>query len=520
MTTLKDVLNAVSALPEIISMEIKGNHLEIAVESDALTPVSSFVFKRFDASLVTMHAVDLVEKGFHLYVIFSLDKDDLFVTVTSRVDDNDIYRSLTPAIYAADWYEREILDMFGLTPLGHPDLRPLVLYDDWPQGIYPLRKGFDLSTKVPRVLSEYRFKRVEGEGVFEIPVGPVHAGVIEPGHFRFSVAGEPVINLELRLGYTHKGIEKISEGMPYAKGVYLSERISGDSGVAHSTAYCQAIEMAADIKIPERAEYLRTTFLELERIYNHLGDVGGIALDTAFSVAASHAFMLKEKMLQVNECVTGSRLLRSVNRIGGVRKDISSEDAMRIREVLIRTKLDLNDLVSLVDSTPSFLDRVEGTGRLPLEAAKNLNIVGPAARASGIDRDVRRDHPYAAYGKLKFSVPLSRDGDVNARMRMKVDEIYESMSLIEQALDGMPQGAIHCDVPILPGNIGMSLVEAPKGEAVHWLLMGDGRPYRHKIRDPSFYNWLALEVAMPGNIVPDFPLINKSFNLSYSGNDL
>ena len=214
-------------------------------------------------------------------------------------------------IYAADWYEREILDMFGLTPLGHPDLRPLVLYDDWPQGIYPLRKDFDLSTKVPRVPSEYHFKKVEGEGVFEIPVGPVHAGVIEPGHFRFSVAGEPVINLEIRLGYTHKGIEKLSEGMPYAKGVFLAERISGDSGVAHSTAYCQAVEKAAGVKIPERAEYLRTVFLEMERIYNHLGDVGGIALDTAFSVAAAHAFILKERMLQLNECVTGSRLLRS-----------------------------------------------------------------------------------------------------------------------------------------------------------------------------------------------------------------
>ena len=520
MTILKDVLSEVSALPEIISMEIVGNNLDIVVESDALTPVSAFVFKKFNASLVTMHAADFKEDGFRLYVIFSLDKDDLFVTITSRVDDNGIYRSLTPAIYAADWYEREILDMFGLTPLGHPDLRPLVLYDDWPQGLYPLRKNFDLSTKVPREASEYHFKRVEGEGVFEIPVGPVHAGVIEPGHFRFSVAGEPVINLELRLGYTHKGIEKLSEGMPYAKGVYLSERISGDSGVAHSTAYCQAIEKAAGVKIPERAEYLRTVFLEMERIYNHLGDVGGIALDTAFGVAASHAFILKEKMLQVNECVTGSRLLRSVNRLGGFRKDISGEDAMRIREALIRTKLDLNDLVSLIDSTPSFLDRVEGTGRLPLDAAKNLNIVGPAARASGIGRDVRRDHPYAAYGRLKFSVPLSREGDVHARMRMKIDEIYESMSLIEQALDGMPQGDIHCDFPISPGNIGMSLVEAPKGEAVHWLLTGDGKPYRHKIRDPSFYNWLALEVAVPGNIVPDFPLINKSFNLSYSGNDL
>jgi len=279
MTTLKEVVKEVSALPDILSMDIAGNSLNIDVEGNALEPVAAYISRKYGASLVTMHATDerSTRGAFRLYVVFSLDKEGLFITVTSNT--SGVYRSLTPEVYAADWYEREIMDMFGLTPLGHPDQRPLVLYDDWPQNTYPLRKDFDAHARVPRVPSEYHFKKVEGEGVFEIPVGPVHAGVIEPGHFRFSVAGEPVINLEVRLGYTHKGTEKISEGMPYAKGVLLAERISGDNTVAHSAAYCQAVEQAAGIAIPDRAACLRTVFLEMERIYCHLGDVGGIALD-------------------------------------------------------------------------------------------------------------------------------------------------------------------------------------------------------------------------------------------------
>ena len=523
MTTLMEILKAVSALPDILSMDIKENILEVIVESDALAPMASYVYKKFNTDLVTMHAADYrsAGDGFRIYVVFSLEKEDLFVAIRTSIDEKCIYRSLTPQIYAADWYEREIMDMFGLTPLGHPDLRPLVLYDDWPPGVYPLRKDFDPSKKVPRVPNEYHYKKVEGEGVFEIPVGPVHAGVIEPGHFRFSVAGEPVINLEIRLGYTHKGIEKLSEGLPYAKGVYLAERISGDSGVAHSTAYCQAIEKAAGIKIPDRARYLRTIYLEMERAYNHLGDIGGISLDTAYNVGASHAYILKERMLRLNELVTGSRLLRSVNCIGGIKKDIRDDNTLKIRETLLSIKLDFKDMVDLITTTPSLLDRVESTGRLSMEAAKGLNIVGPGARASGIDRDVRRDHPYAAFDKLKFRVPVYKDGDVNARMHVKIDEVYESLSIVEQALDGMPSGELSYSFhDIAPGLCGMSLVEAPRGEAMHWIVTGEGMPYRHKIRDPSFCNWLAMEEAVPGNIVPDFPLINKSFNLSYSGNDL
>ncbi len=506
---------------DMATASVTGNEVHIRTNKDSLARVAAYVAEKYDGRLITLHAVDARKTGgtFTLVAAFSLQGDRFAVIEADVPAGEPSFHSLTPYVYCANWYEREITDMFGLTPIGHPDLRPLVLYDNWPQGYHPLRKDF--KSNVPQVKVDYPYHRVEGEGVFEIPVGPVHAGVIEPGHFRFSVAGEPVISLEVRMGYVHKGIEKLSESTTYDKGVYLAERISGDNGFSHSTAYCQAIEKIAGIEVPERARYLRTVFLEMERIYNHLGDVGGIALDTAYNVGAQHAYIMRERMLQLNEEICGSRLLRSINRVGGVRRDITKDDAAKLRTALIKVKLDLNDFVSLVSMQPSLLDRTETTGVLSAEAAKSLNVVGPGARASGIDRDVRRDHPYAAYGRLHFKVHTLKEGDVNARMKVKIFETYDAMSIIEQALDSLPGG----DVFTLPGEVpagktGMSLVESPRGELVHWILTGEGRPSRHKVRDPSFCNWLALEVAVPGNIVPDFPLVNKSFNLSYSGNDL
>jgi len=431
------------------------------------------------------------------------------------------FPSLTPEIFSADWYEREINDMFGLRAQGHPDLRPLVLYDDWPEGTYPLRKDFAVDAKAPRIPRPYKYRAVEGEGVFVIPVGPVHAGVIEPGHFRFSVAGEPIINLELRLGYTHKGIEKLSERMPYSNGVLLAERISGDNGFAHSLAYCQTVEALCDAKVPERSRFIRCIFAELERTYNHLGDVGGIALDTAFSVGAQHAFILRERMMDINDLLTGNRFLRGVNCVGGVRKDIDEHGRSKLIERLVMVKLDFQEFREEVIETPSVMDRLETTGILSYEAAKDLNIVGPWARASGVDRDVRRDHPYAAYRDLSFNVPVLRQGDVNARFQVRSEEILESISIIEQALSIMPEGELRIDVQTPePGRTAMSLVESPRGELMHWIVSGDGKPFRHKIRDASFHNWRAMEVAVLDNIVPDFPLVNKSFSLSYSGNDL
>ncbi len=503
---------------------IRGNHAWMTLEQAVFPKIAGHIHNSWGATLVSLHAVDnrFISSDYKLCLVLALKGEDDFVTLVTSVDSKDtVFPSVTPEIPSADWYEREINEMFGLQARGHPDLRPLVLYDDWLEGTYPLRKNFVVDTIVPRIPRPYKYRTVEGEGVFVIPVGPVHAGVIEPGHFRFSVAGEPIIDLELRLGYVHKGIEKLSEGMPYNKGVMLAERISGDNGFAHSLAYCQTVEALGDVKISERSSFLRCIFAELERLYNHLGDVGGIALDTAFSVGAQHAYILRERVMDINDLLTGSRFLRGINCVGGVRKNIDERGRSKLIERLVMVKLDFQDFYENVIGTPSVMDRLETTGVLSYEAAKDLNIVGPGARASGIDRDVRRDHPYAAYHSLSFGVPVQRQGDVNARFQVKSEEIFESTSIIEQALSNMPEGELRINVPMPEaGRTAMSLVESPRGELVHWIVSGDGKPFRHKIRDASFHNWRAMEVAVLGNIVPDFPLVNKSFSLSYSGNDL
>ncbi len=508
----------------IVGTRLRGNNVWMTVERDALPKIAGHIHNSWGATLVSMHAVDnrSASSDFKLCLILALKGEDDFVTLVTSVDaDNPVFPSVTPEVFSADWYEREIHDMFGLRAEGHPDLRPLVLYDDWPEDAFPLRKDFAVDAKVPRIPKPYEYRKVEGEGVFVIPVGPVHAGVIEPGHFRFSVAGEPIIDLELRLGYVHKGIEKLSERMPYGNGVQLAERISGDNGFAHSLAYCQAVEALSNVKVPERSRYLRCIFAELERIHNHLGDVGGIALDTAFSVGAQHAYILRERMMDINDLLTGSRFLRGVNCLGGVRKDIDKSLGSKLIERLVLVKLDFHDFYEEVTGTPSIMDRLETTGVLPFEAARDLNVVGPAGRASGVDRDVRRDHPYAAYRNLSFNVPVLRQGDVNARFQVKSEEILESISIVEQAVSKMPEGELRTEFPMPDsGRTAMSLVESPRGELVHWIVSGDGKPFRHKIRDASFHNWRAMEVAVLGSIVPDFPLVNKSFSLSYSGNDL
>ncbi len=523
------MLDVLGSMPEelsskVLSRRVKGNEIWLEVEVSHFAQVAAHIHNLWGASIVTYHGVDnrAFANEFKVVLVLALKGEDDFVVLLGSVSPEDPgYPSLTPEVPCADWYEREIQDLLGLVPVGHPEPRPLVLYDDWPSGEFPLRRDFPADRKVPRIPTEYPYRRVEGEGVFEIPVGPVHAGVIEPGHFRFTVAGEPILNLELRLGYVHKGTEKLFEGRSYAKGVFLAERISGDNSFSHSLAFCQTVEAMAR-SAPERAEYLRTAFAELERIYCLLGDVGGIALDVAFNVAAHHAFIMREKLLDLNDYLVGSRLLRGVNCLGGVRKDIPAEKVPKVLNELIRLKLDLRDFSSLVLSTQSVLDRTETTGVVSLVTAKDLNLVGPVARASGLDRDVRRDHPYAAYRQMSFRVPVRYEGDVQARLLVKLDELGESISIVEQALGGMPSGAINVGIDdVEEGQTSMSLVESPRGELVHWTISGEGgRPFRHKVRDASFHNWRAIETAVLGNIVPDFPLINKSFNLSYSGSDL
>ncbi len=514
---------------DILDEKVSDNETYFTVKENAAVRICDHLYHHLNAALVSIFATDRRKKegGFKIYYVFSLiapsGKDgtaNAFIILKINIDENaPHFHSITPRIPAGNWYEREIQDMFGLTPVGHPDPRRLIHFEDWPQGAYPLRKDFDIMTKPPRVEGEYAYRRVEGEGVYEIPVGPVHAGVIEPGHFRFSVAGEPVLNLEIRHFYTHKGVEKLFENIPLDKAVFLAERVSGDNSVAHAVAFCQAVEKIAGIEVPRRARYIRTILLELERLYNHLGDIAGIATDVAYTFGAAHANRLKENILQLNEFVTGSRMLRGMNTIGGVRRDIGNEKDKILSE-LASFHGEFKELVMLLFSTSSVADRIETTGRIYNDVAKGLHVVGPVARASGIDRDTRRDHPYAAYGELSFKVPVLRSGDVNARTKVRADEVYESLSIIQQALYRLPSGDIKAEVKEIPEGSALGYVEAPRGETIYWVNTSRNKIERCKVRDPSFCNWLAIEYAVLDNIVPDFPIINKSLSLSYSGNDM
>jgi len=350
--------------------------------------------------------------------------------------------------------------------------------------------------------------------------GPVHAGVIEPGHFRFSVLGETIIDMKVRLYFTHKGTEKLFEGRRPADGVRLAERVSGDTTVGHALAFCQAVEAAAGVAAPARARWLRVVLLELERLYNHVGDVGMILNDTGFAVAHSHCFRIRERLLRLNKRVTGNRLLRGGLVPGGVTMEApAGVDVAAEVDAAVR---DFDEIVGLSLGNTLVADRLDGTGRLTLRTARDHGVLGPVARASGIDADVRRDHPFAAYAELAPRVVVHESGDARARTLVRVEEARESARLIRRALETLPEGPLAVEIDRLPaGGPAFSLVEGWRGAIVHWVLADEtGALARVKVLDPSFLNWPALSYALLTNIVPDFPLCNKSFNQSYSGNDL
>jgi Ni,Fe-hydrogenase III large subunit/Ni,Fe-hydrogenase III component G len=421
--------------------------------------------------------------------------------------------SATAVTPAAAWYERELADRFGVEIEGHPDLRPLLFHDGKPA--HPMLGA--ASATEPR--GEYRFLKVQGEGVCEVPVGPVHAGIIEPGHFRFSVVGDTVLHLELRHFYTHKGTEKLFEGAPVLSGPLIAESVSGDNCFAHAVAYCQAVEHAFGVSVPSRGRAIRLVGLELERMLAHIGDLGALCGDVGFTVPAAYNARIKESLLQASARCVGTRYWRGMAVPGGVKRDLLESEVRLLSASVKEAASDFAGLARLVLDTPSVQNRFETTGVLTREAARALAVVGPAARASGIRMDVREDHPYGLYRTLTTDVAHYSYGDVLARARMRIDETAISARLIHQTLAALPVGAIRADFAPSASAEGFSAVESPRGELLYWLRTSEGRIARCHIKSPSFQNWPALPLAMPGNIIADFPLINKSFNLSYSGCD-
>jgi len=430
------------------------------------------------------------------------------------------YPSLTPFFSSAAWYEREIHDLFGILPIGHPDLRPLVLHENWPEGLYPMRKDFSMDTPVPVAQKQYDMVGVQGEGVFEVPVGPIHAGIIEPGHFRFSQAGEQVIHLDAKLFYTHRGIEKAVEGLSLEMAAYQAERICGACSVSHAISYAQAVESIANITISPEAECVRVLAAELERLYNHVGDIGNLCAGLGFAIGISHGSRLKEIIMRLNETVTGNRFLRGMVIPGGVSREVTPKLSWEILVELEKIIEGFRDLIGLLQDNNAFLDRVESTGILTREACRDLGVVGVAARASGVDVDMRRDYRYSVYKQLNFKVPVYTSGDVAARLWVRRDEVEQSVKIIRQILKDMPHKGekLLVSIPaIMPYSSGLGWSESARGANLHWLMIGENnRVYRHFIRSASYPNWPAVTVAALNNIIPDFPLINKSFELCYA----
>ncbi|MFA5792752.1 MAG: NADH-quinone oxidoreductase subunit C [Candidatus Gracilibacteria bacterium] len=461
---------------------------------------------------------------YKVWYVLGLPEENGFLVPYIQLKDMEEFPSLSPFMHEALGYEKRIKTFFGLKPVNNPDERPLILHENWPSNVYPLRKDFAWDSRPALASGSYEFQRVEGEGIYEIPVGPIHAGIIEPGHFRFSVAGEEIMLLEAKLGFVHKGSEKLFEKLPLAEKLRLSEKISGDSSFAHSLAFCQAVEQLSDIKVPKRARYLRVVYAELERLANHFGDIGAMMLDTGFNFGGSNGPRLREMMMQINEKLTESRFLRGVNAIGGVKKDIMEEDAKFLSENLKKISKDFSEVIEIAQNSSSLLNRLKSTGKLDRDVAICQGAMGMPARALGMAKDTRVDFPYAAYDELGIGVVATeQDGDAYARFLVRIKEVYGSVAIIQNALRQLPDGEIISkeDVVLKKNALAVNCVEGWRGEILYFVATdSQGEISRVFPRDPSFINWSLLECAGPGNIVPDFPLINKSFNLSYSGNDL
>jgi Ni,Fe-hydrogenase III large subunit/Ni,Fe-hydrogenase III component G len=472
----------------------------------------------FRLGLVAAHDDGATLRVVYLFLAGAPDRR-VELQVTLPADDPRL-PTLASLSFPASRFEREMHDLFGIVPVNHPQPRRLVRHAHWPAGWYPMRHN--AGPPPPFTETEpYPFVEVQGDGVYEIPVGPVHAGIIEPGHFRLSVVGESILKLKARLWFTHRGVEKLFEGLDATRAIHLAERISGDTSAGHALAHSLAVEDALGITMPEPAQRLRALVLELERLYNHAADLGSLANDTGFALANAHAQRIREQLLRINSTTTGHRLLRGAISPGFVGLLALPDPAQ-----LALIAEDLAEVAALILANTVVRDRFTGTAVLTPDQAQDLGCLGYVARASGLATDARIDHPSA---ELLITPVTRTTGDVLARFTIRVEEFAAATQLaadliskadlltfrdarVEPAIDGHGSGG---------ARSGVGIVEGWRGTIVHRVEVdGDGRLTRAKIVDPSWFNWPALPVALAGTIVPDFPLTNKSFNLSYAGNDL
>ncbi|MDO8737109.1 MAG: NADH-quinone oxidoreductase subunit C [Thermoleophilia bacterium] len=515
-------------IPHYAEAALQGKLLTFEVQPSEIVAVGESLYLHHQTPLKIITAFDeRTESGrFRIMYVFGLPGEHLFLAPYIRVDRD--FPSLTPSFHEASIYERKIRSFFGLEPKGHPNPRPLILHENWPEGIFPLRKDFDWRTRPETAHGEFQFRELNGEGIYEIPVGPVHAGIIEPGHFRLSVAGEEILLLEPRLGYSHKGSEKLFEVLPLAEKIRLAERISGDSSFSHALAFCQALESMSETTVSDRDEHLRIAFCELERLANHLGDIGAIMTDTGFNFGGSQCARMRESVMQVNERLTGNRFLRGVVKVGGIMEEVNAGISQEIPDEIVAfldsLKMDFDEVMAIAEGSSTLINRLKNAGILTQVIARDHGALGIAGKGSGLASDARVDYPYGAYQKMKVEVCTEQEGDALARFNVRTREVRGSIELISQSLGEVKQAERESEqnsIEFKKNSFAIGIVEGWRGDIVY-LVATDARGEisRVDVRDPSFLNWTALGYAGQDNMVPDFPLINKSFNLSYSGNDL
>jgi len=432
------------------------------------------------------------------------------------------YPSISSLVPAAHWDEREAKDLLGIVPVGHPDPRRLVLHERWPRGYHPLRKDVPLDVRPPDAERHFVPFEVHGEGVYQLPVGPIHAGVIEPGHFRFSAIGERVLHLDARLGFVHRGLEKLVEGRSFGAALPIVERACGVCTVTHAIAYAQAVEGLTATVVPPRARWARVLLAELERLYNHVGDLGNMCAGIGFQPAVSRLGWLKERLLRANDALTGHRYLTGIIGPGGLLADLDPGGLAALPGALDAIVAELASAVRSIVRSEGVMARLHGTGVVTAEMATALGALGVAARASGLSPDLRHDRPYAAYDELDIAPIVASGGDVAARFHVRAQEAHESLRLVGEAARRLPAGPISSPLAEAPalGASALGAAEGPRGASWVWLRAGrDGTIDRLRLRSASFANWPLVAAAVPGNLVPDFPLINKSFELCYACTD-